>query len=61
MGFGVSGRDDSTFMVGADATIAWVDVTTGSPNAIDYYLTGRFQVPIVMFLILSMECFTPPV
>ncbi len=44
MGFGLSGRSDSTFMVGADATITWVDSTTGSPNAVDYYITGRSQV-----------------
>ena len=44
MGFGLSGRNDSTFMVGADATIAWVDNSDGSVSAVDYYLSGRFQV-----------------
>ena len=47
MAFGLSGRSDSTFMVGADATIAWVDSDTGSPNAEDYYITGQFQVGAV--------------
>ena len=44
MGFGISGRDSSTYMVGADATIAWLDKTTGRPDAVDYHLAGRFQV-----------------
>ena len=44
MAFGLSGRTDSTAMVGADATIAWVDNADGSPNAVDYYITARTQV-----------------
>lgn len=46
MAFGLSGRSDTTFMVGADATVAWVDSTTGMPNAEDYFLTQRVQVGI---------------
>jgi hypothetical protein len=44
MAFGLSGRSDATFMVGADATVAWVDGSSGMPNAVDYILTGRIQV-----------------
>lgn len=44
MAFGLSGRTTSTFMVGADATVAWVDGTTSMPNAVDYFLTQRVQV-----------------
>ena len=33
----------STFMVGADATVAWVN-SMGMPNAVDYFLTARVQV-----------------
>lgn len=45
MGFGLSGRSDTTFMIGADVTIAWVDTATGTPNAVDYYLGSvRMQV-----------------
>ena len=44
MAFGLSGRRDMTFMVGADATVAWVNTQTGQANAVDYYLTGRDQV-----------------
>ena len=44
MGFGLSGSPTETFMIGADATIAWVDGRTTSPNAVDYYLTSRAQV-----------------
>ena len=44
MGFGLSGSDSSTEMVGSDATIAWIDSTTGTPNAQDYYLTARSPV-----------------
>ena len=30
-------------MLGADPVITWVDETTG-PHAVDYFLTGYFQV-----------------
>ncbi len=48
MGFGLSGSNSSTFMVGADATIAWVDNLEGTPNAEDYHLSGRFQVQYIL-------------
>ncbi len=44
MGFGLSGRPGFTYMVGADATIAWLDNRNGMPNAVDYFITGRTQV-----------------
>ena len=43
MGFGLSGSTSRTFMIGADPVITWVDETTG-PHAVDYFLTGYFQV-----------------
>ena len=43
MAFGLSGLTTSTFMVGADATVAWVDNREGTPNAVDYFLTSRVQ------------------
>lgn len=43
MAFGLSGNPDSTFMIGADATVAWVDNAMGMPNAVDYYNTARVQ------------------
>ncbi len=46
MGFGLSGSTASTQMFGADPTIAWVDVTNGQPNAVDYYLSAYTQVSI---------------
>ena len=46
MGFGLSGNDSSTYMVGGDAIIAGVD-TTGYPFAVDYFLAGRHQVSII--------------
>ena len=54
MAFGLSGRTDSTAMVGADATIAWVDNADGSPNAVDYYITARTQVSRYMTTITIM-------
>ena len=45
LGFGLSGNRDSTAMIGADATIVWVDNTDGSANAVDYHLNARTQVP----------------
>lgn len=47
MGFGLSGNSNRTNMVGADATIAWVDNADGTPNAKDYYLTERTQVSYI--------------
>lgn len=44
MAFGLSGYSDSTFMDGADATVAWLDTATGTPNAVDYYINYREQV-----------------
>ena len=44
MAFGLSGSNASTAMVGADATVAWVDNADGSPNAVDYFITARVQV-----------------
>ena len=46
MGFGFSGNLTRTWMVNADAVIAWVDVATGAPNAVDYYLTSRTPVSL---------------
>lgn len=43
MGFGLSGLTDRTLMLGADATIAYVDDDTG-PTAVDYHLSGYVQV-----------------
>ena len=45
MGFGLSGSDSATLMVGADPTIAWVDPLDG-PQAVDYYLSAYTQVGI---------------
>ena len=45
MSFGISGSNTSTFMVGADVVVAWVD--NGVANAVDYYLTSRQQVIII--------------
>ena len=44
MAFGLSGSSSFTFMVGADATVTWVDSAMGMPNAVDYFLTERVQV-----------------
>ena len=46
MGFGLSGSDSATVMVGADPTIAWVDPLDG-PQAVDYYLSAYTQVGII--------------
>ena len=43
MAFGLSGRTTETFMIGADVTVAWVDNSNGTPNAVDYFLTQRVQ------------------
>ena len=32
MGFGLSGDDDRTKMVGGDVTVAWMDHSTGKGN-----------------------------
>lgn len=42
--FGLSGRDDFTFMDGADVVVTWVDGLTGTANAVDYLLSQRVQV-----------------
>ncbi len=42
-GFGLSGSDASTLMLGADAIITWVDDDSG-PHAEDYYLNEYLQV-----------------
>ncbi|XP_064398268.1 protein Skeletor, isoforms B/C-like isoform X4 [Halichondria panicea] len=42
MGFGVSGSDSSTLMVGGDPTITWVD-SSSQPNARDYHLSAYTQ------------------
>ena len=43
MGFGASGNSHFTFMDGADPIITWVD-NSGEAHAVDYHLSGRFQV-----------------
>ena len=43
LGFGLSGSTTSTLMLGADATIAWVD-GNGMAQARDYFLSGYVQV-----------------
>ena len=43
MGFGLSGSTSQTLMRGADATITWVDDTTGA-QAVDYFLSDYVQV-----------------
>ena len=44
MAFGLSADPTRTLMMGADATVAWVD-RQGRPNAVDYHLSGYIQVP----------------
>jgi hypothetical protein len=39
LGFGLSGSDSATLMIGADATIVWVD-RQSIPHAEDYYLSA---------------------
>jgi hypothetical protein len=43
LGFGLSGSDTQTLMLGADATIAWVD-ENGMAQAQDYFLENYVQV-----------------
>ena len=43
LGFGLSGSESATFMIGADATIVWVD-REDQPHAEDYYLSAYTQV-----------------
>ena len=43
LGFGLSGSTVATSMLGADATIAWVD-GNGMAQAQDCYLSGYVQV-----------------
>jgi hypothetical protein len=42
LGFGLSGSESATFMIGADATIVWVD-REDQPHAEDYYLSAYTQ------------------
>jgi len=44
MGFGLSGSPFFTSMFQADPVITWVD--NAGPHAVDYYLSGYFQVPL---------------
>ena len=43
MGFGLSGDDERTKMVGGDVTIAWMDHASGQGYAEDYYLDAKSQ------------------
>lgn len=43
MSFGLSGNSQSTSMDNADPVVAWTD-NSGQPQAVDYHLSGRFQV-----------------
>ena len=52
MAFGISGSDTRTFMVGADVVVTWIN--SDGPNAVDYYLTARQQVKL---LLLEVECY----
>lgn len=61
MGFGLSGSNMRTEMVGADVSIAWVDSAAGMPNAQDYYLTARSPVSIssytdYLYIMLHRAC-----
>ena len=46
MAFGISGSTTSTDMVGADVVVTWIN--DDGPNAIDYYLTSRQQVELLL-------------
>ena len=46
MAFGISGSNTSTFMVGADVVVTWIN--DDGPNAVDYYLTSRQQVKLLL-------------
>ena len=46
LGFGLSGSDSATLMIGADATIVWVD-REDQPHAEDYYLSA--YIPVGLF------------
>ena len=46
MAFGISGSNTSTNMVGADVVVTWIN--DDGPNAIDYYLTSRQQVELML-------------
>ncbi len=50
MGFGVSGSNTSTLMVGGDPTITWVD-SSSQPNALDYHLSAYTQVHLAQLLV----------
>ena len=49
MAFGISGSNTSTNMVGADVVVTWIN--DDGPNAIDYYLTSRQQVNLLLWMI----------
>ena len=55
MGFGLSGSTVRTDMVGADASIAWVDSAAGTPNAQDYYLSARSPVRINSCCLIALQ------
>ncbi len=55
MGFGISGSDSFTSMDGADPVIAWIDESQG-PMAVDYHLSGRFQVIAVYIVPSHIPC-----
>ena len=46
MAFGISGSNTSTNMVGADVVVTWIN--DDGPNAVDYYLTSRQQVELLL-------------
>lgn len=51
-GFGLSGSDRQTLMLGADATIAWVD-DNGMAQAQDYFLGNYVQVKHISALCVT--------
>ena len=46
MAFGISGSNTSTNMVGADVVVTWIN--DDGPSAVDYYLTSRQQVKLLL-------------
>ena len=52
MAFGLSGSDTSFSMVNADVVVAdWVET---DPRAVDYFITSRAQVNILLYLALFL-------
>merc|ERR1712226_714767 len=43
MGFGLSGDNERTKVVGGDVTVAWMDHASGQGYAEDYYLDAKSQ------------------